>query len=195
MKFLIKPVLICTVILSFLLNERALGQSADTIKTNKPTYYKHEIGYIVPYGILYRYHFKRNALRCIINYKNFGIEKHTGATIRTKIGGQYAFINKKVKLFGGLDFLYLYSRDLPPNHVSNASIIERYTNMSIGISPFLGMNYIFKKRFSVGIEVASAFFYTWYSNVADGYYSTYSDTHYYSSSYLYSISLNISYHF
>ena len=187
MKILVRCILACIFWISFF----SVNAQIDTLEPQKK-YYKHEIGYIIPFGILYRYHFQKSAIRCVLNYKNSVPDLNHGPTIRTKLGYQYSFINKKIKLFAGVDFLYVYSRDrfYDATFYSNS-----FNNMSVGLSPFLGISYQFRKRFSLGLEVASGFFYTWYSDIPKEYYTSFSQTHLYRAAYLYSISLNVSYHF
>jgi hypothetical protein len=189
MKLFVQCILACICLISFF----NVNAQTDTLESKK-LHYKHEIGYIIPFGILYRYHFKKNAIRCVLNYKNSVPDFNDGPTLRTKFGYQYNLINKKIKLFVGIDFLYVCSRDRYPHYIGSTNI-TRYTNMSVGLSPLVGCSYQINKRLSLGLEIASGFFYTWYSHVLNGYFTSYSETHYYQHAYLYSISFNISYHF
>lgn len=188
-------VLVVVIIGLLFYSGKSNAQQKDTI-THK-AYYKHEIGYIIPFGGLYKYHFKKNAFRFIINYKPGGLYKADGActnygkTIRIKFGYQYAIIDRKFKLYVGADIAGVYSKD----HTDTSSISPKYNNTSIGLSPFIGIGYQFHRRFSASLEVASGFLYTWYSPSPNGYYRNSSESSYYSSQYLYSVSVNISYHF
>jgi len=114
-------------------------------------------------GLMYKYHFKKSAIRVAIDYyyldnlfEGFDFESESSfRKMEYRLGYQKTYGSKKATYFVALDVLYsgeYYNSDVDLG-VPHQFFTRKIQNHYVGIAPAVGGSYQFAKHFSVSAEM------------------------------------------
>lgn len=169
-----------------------------------PYYYYYYDAYKSPlYGVGYRYHFGKSAIRAGFDFmiknsdskyeRDYGYYSPTrydreskALSYKIRVGYEFHEDFKKTQLFFGLD-VFIRSDEIKnkSEYFDTDTLVRTYKNtntyISYGISPMIGIKYHFNDMLSLSIETTFNFYlyesiYNYESTYTDPYYNTYKTT-------------------
>jgi hypothetical protein len=154
---------------------------------------KNEIGISV-FGIIYRRNYSKGNFRYLFNFLPFGSKWSWDQGIRNRLGYQFNLTNKRFQpyLGGDLALEYSWRRSLIAKDLKSKMT-------TLGILPVAGFRLKLSNSFSTGLEVSPSLLYVFESkstdNIDGNTITTKNSSQYFKFFPLYSINLNLSYHF